>query len=270
MNRSPHAAVPFVALGPILVLVLLSLFVTSASAAERDELVSVGTLVDGESLPASRLVDASRYRKFEVEARPLDHTMETADFVLTLPEPGRGSVVGLVDDGPSVAFSKSFVGGSSSIAHVPVTLSPRALDQIRRRGHLRVTLRTEFTPSGSTTPQKYKSEVVLRPFAVTASSTDGSGQTAIATFRTPRTGTLAVRFQLRDRDTKRSLNLKAYGAHEVAGGIHTYSAQLTEAARRAIIIGKVLLFVSAELDTDNYSARMTRSRQIRCRYCGIR
>jgi hypothetical protein len=262
MNRSPHATV--------LILVLLFFSVTSAPAAERDVPVTTGTLVEDQSLPASRLVDASSYRKFAIEARPLDYTMEAAEFVLTLPEPGRGSVVGLVDDGPAVAFSQSFVGGSSSTAHVPVTLSPRALDQIRRRGHLRVTLRTEFTPSGATTPQKYKSVVVLRPFAVTASSTDGSGQTAIATFRTPRSGRLAVRFQLRDRDTQRSLKLKYFGAQEVAGGIHTYSAPLTEAARRAIIIGKALLMVTAELDTDNYSARMTRSRQIRCRYCGIR
>lgn len=262
--------VPHVALGPILILVLLSLFVTSARAAERDELVSVGTLVDAQSLPASRLVDASLYRKFAVEVRPLDHTMETADFVLTLPEPGGGSVIGLIEDGQRVAFSRSFKARSSSTANVPVTLSPRALDQIRQRGHLRVTLRTEFTPSGSKTPQKYKSAVVLRPFAVTDASTDGNGRTAIASFRTPRSGRLAVRFQLRDRATKRSLNLRSFGAHEVAGGIHTYSAQLTDAARRAIIIGRVLLIVTAELGTDNYSAHMTRSRQIRCRYCGAR
>lgn len=268
MNRSPHATVPLVASVPTLILVLLTLFVTSARAAERDELVSVGTLTDGLSLPASRLVDASQYRKFAVEVRPFDDTMETADFVLTLPEPGRGTVTGLIYDGPEVAFSKSFVAGSSSTANVPVTFSPRALDEIRRRGHLRVTLRTEFTPSRSTTPQKYKSEVVLRPFAVVDSATDAAGRNAIATFHTPRAGRLAVKFQLRDRATKRSFKLKSFGAHEVAGGRHTYSAQLTEAARRAIIIGKSLLIVTAELDTDNYSARMLRSRQIRCRYCG--
>jgi hypothetical protein len=270
MNRSLHATVPHVALGPILILVLLSLLVTSARAAERDEFVSVGTLVDGQSLPASRLVDASRYRKFAVEVRPLDHTMETAEFVLTLPEPGRGSVTGLIDDGAFVAFSRSFVGGSTSSADVPVTLSPRALAKIRQRGFLSVTLRTEFTPIGSTTPQKYKSEIELRPFSVAAASTDGYGQTATATFHTPRHGRLAVKFHLRDRATKRSLRLKSFGAHEVAGGIHTYSAQLTEAARRAIIIGKALLMVTAKLDTDNFSARMTRSTQIRCRYCGAR
>jgi hypothetical protein len=270
MNRSPNATVPHIALVPILVLVLLSLLVTSASAAERDEFVSVGTLVDGQSLPASRLVDASRYRKFAVEVRPLDHTMETADYVLTLPEPGRGSVVGLVSDGPSVAFSRSFTGDSNSSADVPVTLSPHALSEIRQRGFLRVTLRTEFTPIGSTTPQKYKSEIELRPFSVTAASTDEYGETATATFHTPRPGRLSVKFHLRERATKRSLRLKTFGAHEVAGGDYTYSAPLTDAARRAIIIGKALLMVTAKLDTDDFSARMTRSTQIRCRYCGTR
>lgn len=217
--------------------------------------------------------------KFAVEVKTPSQSMERAEFLFSLPAAGRGTFAGtVVDDTRHVgaedtrrtpegtrytAFSRKFSASKPGNLELPATLSPRALDTIRQRGFLRVTLTTKFTPAGSQTTQVYKRIVKLRPFAIAAFGTSEDDTTATATLRTPRSGRLAVKFILRDRRTGDSQTIRAFAPRELAGGSYSYSAPLTVAARRAITNGNARLLVKAELETSLYSARMLRSRYIR-------
>lgn len=216
--------------------------------------------------------------KFTVEVKAPSQSMERAEFLFALPEAGRGTFTGtVIDDTRHVgaedarrtpegrrytAFAREFSSSRSGRLELPATLNQRALDTIRQRGFLRVTLTTRFTPAGSQTTQVYKRVVKLRPFAVESYGTSGGDATVTATLRTPRTGRLAVIFLLRDRRTGESQTIKAFAPRELTGGSYDYSAPLTTAARRAIASGRARLMVKAQLDTSLYSARMLRSRFI--------
>lgn len=228
--------------------------------------------------PTGPPVDLTR-GTLSLEVRTPSQSMERAEFEFTLPAAGRGTVTGTVVDDtrhrgaeharrtpegkPFTAFSRRFASSKPGKLVLPTTLGPRALDKLRQRGFLRVTVTTRFTPAGSNTAQVHKEIVKLRPFAVTAYAASLGEGAVTATLRTPRAGQLAVSFLLRDRRTGESTTVKSYVPRELAAGNHVYTARLTTAARRAISSGEVRLMVKARLDTNLYSARMLRSRYIR-------
>lgn len=228
--------------------------------------------------PSGPSIDLTSGR-LSLEVRTPSQTMERPEFALTLPVSGRGIVIGTVVDDTRhrgaehaprtpegeryTAFSRKFASHKPGKLALPATLAPRALDKLRQRGFLRVTVTTHFTPAGSKTTQVYKEVVRLRPFAVTDYAASMDEGVATATVRTPRAGQLAVKFLLRDRRTGESTTVKSFAARELAAGNHVYSARLTAAVRRAISSGQVRLMVKARLDTNLYSARIMRSRYIR-------
>jgi hypothetical protein len=217
--------------------------------------------------------------RLSLEVRTPSQTMERAEFEVSLPKAGHGIVTGTVVDDtrhrgpeharrtpkgkPYTAFTRRFVSSRPGKLVLPATLGPRALDKLRQRGFLRVTVTTKFTPAGSKTAQVYKEIVRLRPFAVTAYAASMDEGVVTATVRTPRAGQLAVNFLLRDRDSGESTTLKSFAVRDLAAGNHVYSSPLPAAARRAISSGQVRLMIKARLDTNLYSARMLRSRYIR-------
>lgn len=204
--------------------------------------------------------------KFEVAGS--NPTMERTSLAFALPEAGRGTVTGMVET--HAAFKRSFTRDAPGNFKLPATLSNRAVDELRQHGFLRVLLRVEFTPAGSKLSEIYRKVVELRPFSITSYGVIDNNRTVTATLRTPRAGRLVVRFLLRDKLTGGSFNVKSFKTRERDGGSRVYSAPLTAAARRAISVGRMRLMVTAQLDTDHYSARMQRARFIKCRYCGAR